>query len=189
MRETLNQISLEKHLAETHSTPPRAPIPAFREFFEKLREVYPPLLTVAQYCEIRNCCQARAYQDFKVHPGLAVKDGRATRVWRDVAMDIIGALPPWIPERDRTAEKDKPYAQSRRRTEPADGIANAVKPIPDTPVVSRPRRERPKHAKAALAPAQVAQPERPTPAAPQSHSAPRRRGRHFEKSRSAAEAS
>jgi hypothetical protein len=190
MRETHNQISLEKRLAETHSAPPRAPIPAIRKSIEKLREVLPPLLKVAQYCEIRNCCVAKAYEDFKAHPELAVKDGGATRVVRDVALDIIGSLRPWLPEKDRIIEKDKPFARSRHRTWPANGTANAVKPTPGTtPVVSRPRRERPKHAKAAQAPAPVAQPEPPTPAAPQSHSAPRRRGRHFEKSRSAAEAS
>ena len=30
-------------------------------WIESLRKIYPPLLTVAQYCQIRNCCPASAW--------------------------------------------------------------------------------------------------------------------------------
>jgi hypothetical protein len=163
---------------------------AINKLIKYIRKKYPPLLTVAQYCEIRNCCQAKAYEEFKKYRGLAVKDGRSTRVnleftidiianlpeWvpekeRDeVALDIIANLPPWVPEKERVDEKEKPYERSRRRAETVSSPSDAVKPLPapSAPAV-KPRRERRKRVTAAPAPAATARPERPAPAEPQSH--------------------
>jgi hypothetical protein len=106
-------------------------------WIESLRTIYPPLLSVAQYCQIRNCCPASAYNDFKKHPGLALKDGRNTRIVRDIAIDIIANLPPWSPECDRGAEGYRPYAKSRPRT--ATGLATAAKPSPPAAAPAKPR--------------------------------------------------
>jgi hypothetical protein len=42
---------------------------------KRLREILPPLLTLPQYCRLRSCCQAPAYNDLKNKPGIAVKVG------------------------------------------------------------------------------------------------------------------
>jgi len=78
-----------------------------RDTIEKLRATLPPLLTIAQYCHTMNRCAASAYNDFKKHPGLAVKNGGSTRVVRDVMLDeVMAHLQMWVPERDRDpAEK------------------------------------------------------------------------------------
>jgi hypothetical protein len=140
MRETLDQ---QKRLAETSSVPPDAPSvpPVASGWIESLRKIYPPLLTVSEYCRLRNRCPASAYNDFRKHPGLAVKDGRATRVVTSVALDLIGALPAWVPEQDRVAEKDRPYERSRSRTETASGSSD---PRPNrTGAAPAPHREAP----------------------------------------------
>jgi hypothetical protein len=105
-------------------------MPDIRDTIERLRETEPPLLTVARYQFLMGRCQAAACVDFKRHPNLAIKSGRRTLVVRDVALDLMGRLPAWTPERDRVDEKDKPYAQSRHRARTANGIADAVKPPP-----------------------------------------------------------
>src|SRR6516162_1123737 len=84
----------------------------------------PRLLTVAQYCQIRNCSQASAYNEFKRHFGLAIKDRRSTRVVRDVAFELLAGLPPWVPENERACEKDKPYQRSQRL---APAVSETVK--------------------------------------------------------------
>jgi hypothetical protein len=122
MRETLDQRTVS----------PGAP------FIEKLREVYPPLLTVAQYCEIRNCCPARAYQDFKTRPGLAVKDGR--RVLRDVALQLIAELPSWVPEKERAAH-NRPYERSLGRIKAGTNLSAKPLPAPSASAVKRRRRQ------------------------------------------------
>jgi len=202
MRETLNQILREKRLAETPSVPPEAPmVPAVAStggWIESLRKIYPPLLTVAQYCQIRNCCPASAYNDFKKYRGLALKDGRATRVVRDVALELLGCLALWIPEKERIDEKDRPYQRSRglapavsdteklippaavpvARTTSTSVVRTTSTSVPTSaPVVSQPRREQPKRVTATPAPAPrtceaIAPPDRPAPPEPQSH--PRR---------------
>jgi hypothetical protein len=119
--------------------------PVIRATIERLRGELPPLLTIRQYCHLRNRCQALAYRDLQQHPGLAVKDGRAVRIIRDVALDLIAGLPVWVPEKDRVAEADRPYARSRPRTGPTNGTADAAKPAPAAAsVVSKPRERRPK---------------------------------------------
>ena len=72
-----------------------------RDFIERLRETLPPLLKIKQYCHVKNCCQASAYNDLKRIPGLGVKVGRSTRIVRDVMLDDMARLPEWIPEKDR----------------------------------------------------------------------------------------
>ena len=72
-----------------------------RDFIERLRETLPPLLKIKQYCHVKNCCQASAYNDLKRIPGLGVKVGRSTRIVRDVMLDDMARLPAWIPEKDR----------------------------------------------------------------------------------------
>jgi hypothetical protein len=100
-------------------SPFRAPM---RDIIEKLRETLPPLLTIEQYCHTRNCCQAAAYNDFKKHPGLAVKDGRSTRVVRNIALDLIANLPLWVPERDRDpGEKVSAALAASRASNPHRG--------------------------------------------------------------------
>jgi hypothetical protein len=42
---------------------------------ERLREILPPLLTLEQYCRVRSCGEASAYNDLKNKPGIAVKCG------------------------------------------------------------------------------------------------------------------
>jgi hypothetical protein len=127
MRETLDQLSLEKRLAETRSIPPG--IPALREFIENLRKDLPPLLSVQEYCRVRNCCPAKAYLDFKAHRGLALKDGRSTKVVRDVALQLIAELPPWVPEKER-APQDRPYERSMGLIKGGTNLSDPAKPIP-----------------------------------------------------------
>jgi hypothetical protein len=126
MREILDQILREKPLAETPSVPPDAPIvPPIASsggWIKSLRKTYPPLLTVAQYCQIRNCCPASAYNDFKKYPRLALKDGRATKVVRDVALELLGNLPPWVPEKER-APQNRPYERSTAPSAGGNGAA------------------------------------------------------------------
>jgi hypothetical protein len=131
---------------------------AINKLIKYIRKNYPPLLTVAQYCEIKNCCQATAYNDFKKYPGLALKDGRSTRVNLEFTIDIIANLPPWVPEKETVDEKEKPYERSRRRAETVSSPSDAVKPLP-----------------APSGPAATAQPERPAGAKPRPRSGPRQR--------------
>ena len=96
-----------------------------RDFIERLRETLPPLLKIKQYCDVKNCCQASAYNDLKRIPGLGVKVGRSTRIVRDVMLDDMARLPEWIPEKDRlqnpssfVGEEINPPSQSRKQTVP-----------------------------------------------------------------------
>jgi hypothetical protein len=130
MRKILDQ----KHLAETLSVPPPMPVAAIDGWIENLRTIYPPLLTISQYCAIKNCCPAAAYIEFKRHRGLALKSGRSTRVVRDVALELLARLPPWLPEKER-------------------GSAAAA--------LAKPRRERPKRVTAAPAPTATVLARRP----------------------------
>jgi hypothetical protein len=110
-----------------------------RDTIEKLRETLPPLLTIKQYCHLRNRCQASAYGDLKRYRGLGVKDGRATRIIRDIALDIIASLPLWTPEKERGDDK-KPISA-------AIPAATVSKPHRDPPkrvsVEATPARDRP----------------------------------------------
>jgi hypothetical protein len=72
-----------------------------RKYIERLRETLPPLLKIKQYCHVRNRSQASAYNDLHRIPGLGVKDGRSTRIVRDVMLDDMARMPEWIPEKDR----------------------------------------------------------------------------------------
>ena len=92
-----------------------------RDFIERLRETLPPLLKIKQYCHVKNCCQASAYNDLKRIPGLGVKVGRSTRIVRDVMLDDMARLPEWIPEKDRlqnpsplVGEEINPPSRSRK---------------------------------------------------------------------------
>ena len=94
-----------------------------RDFIEKLRETLPPLLKLKQYCHVRNRCLASAYNDLKRVPGLGVKDGRSTRIVRDVMLDDMARMPEWIPEKDRlqpsplVGEEINPPSRSRKLAE------------------------------------------------------------------------
>lgn len=68
---------------------------------EELRKSLPALLTVKEYCDLTRRCLASAYTDFKTVPGLAWKQGRSTRVDRDVALQLIANMHPWTPENER----------------------------------------------------------------------------------------
>jgi hypothetical protein len=72
-----------------------------RTTVEKLRKILPPLLTVRQYCAVKNCCEATAYNHLRTTPGLGVKDGYSTKIVRDVMLDQMAHMPPWIPQKDR----------------------------------------------------------------------------------------
>jgi hypothetical protein len=94
-----------------------------RDFIERLRETLPPLLKLKQYCHVRNRCLASAYKDLKRIRGLGVKDGRSTRIVRDVMLDDMARLPEWIPEKDRLqnpsplGEEINPLSRSRKLAE------------------------------------------------------------------------
>jgi hypothetical protein len=95
-----------------------------RDVIERLRETLQPFLTIKQYCHVKNCCQASAYNDLKRIPGLGVKVGRSTRIVRDVMLDDIARLPKWIPEKDRrqnpsplVGEEINPPSRSRKLVE------------------------------------------------------------------------
>ena len=95
-----------------------------RDFIERLRETLPPLLKIKQYCHVKNCCQASAYNDLKRIPGLGVKVGRSTRIVRDVMLDDMARMPEWIPEKDRrqnpsplVGEEINPPSRSRKLAE------------------------------------------------------------------------
>jgi hypothetical protein len=95
-----------------------------RDFIERLRETLPPLLKIKQYCHVKNCCQASAYNDLKRIPGLGVKVGRSTRIVRDVMLDDMARLPEWIPEKDRlqnpsslVGEEINPPSRARKLAE------------------------------------------------------------------------
>jgi hypothetical protein len=92
-----------------------------RDWIEKLRETLPPLLKLKQYCHVRNRCLASAYNDLKRVPGLGVKDGRSTRIVRDIMLDDMARMPEWIPEKDRlqnpsplVVEEINPTSRSRK---------------------------------------------------------------------------
>ena len=83
---------------------------------KKLRATLPPLLTLRQYCAVRNCCEASAYRDLRAKPGLGVKVGYSTRIVRDVMLDEMARLPAWTPLKDRKKpRRDKQRAAPRRR--------------------------------------------------------------------------
>jgi hypothetical protein len=136
MRETLHQ----QRLAETRSVPPDVaivpPVASSGEWIGNLRKIYPPLLTVAQYCRLRNCCPASAYNDFKKYPGLALKDGRATKVVRDVAFELLGNLRPWVPEKER-APQNRPWERSLGRIKAGTNHSDPMKPAPGLPANSK----------------------------------------------------
>ena len=94
------------------------------DFIERLRETLPPLLKIKQYCQVKNCSQASAYNDLKRIRGLGVKVGRSTRIIRDVMLDYMARLPEWIPEKDRlqnpsplVGEEINPPSRSRNLAE------------------------------------------------------------------------
>jgi hypothetical protein len=70
----------------------------------KLKKTLPKFLTVTEYCTLRQCCPASAYNDFRRVNGLAVKIGPNTFVVRDIALDELARaqeLTPWVPQKDR----------------------------------------------------------------------------------------
>src|SRR5262249_45159929 len=94
-----------------------------RDFIERLRATLPFLLKIKQYCHIKNCCQATAYNDLKRVPGLAVKVGRSTRIVRDAMLDDMARLAQGIPKKDRfknpspfVGEEINPPSQPRKLT-------------------------------------------------------------------------
>ena len=84
-----------------------------RDTVEKLRKILPPLLTIRQYCAVKNCCEATAYNNLRAKPGLGVKVGYSTRIVRDVMLDEMARLPAWIPQKDRVP---KARAATRKRS-------------------------------------------------------------------------
>ena len=72
-----------------------------RDVTEKLRKILPPLLTIRQYCAVKNCCQATCYNHLRDRPGLGIKDGHRTKILRDVMLDQMAHMPAWIPQKDR----------------------------------------------------------------------------------------
>ena len=104
-----------------------------RDWIEKLRETLPPLLKLKQYCHVRNRCLASAYNDLKRVPGLGVKDGRSTRIVRDVMLDDMARMPEWIPEKDR-------------RQNPSPLVGEEINPPSRSRKLAESRRPRRKHA-------------------------------------------
>ena len=86
-----------------------------RDWIEKLRETLPPLLKLKQYCHVRNRCLASAYNDLKRVPGLGVKDGRSTRIVRDVMLDGPSGFPRKIAVKIRRRSSGR---RSIRRRDP-----------------------------------------------------------------------
>jgi len=144
------------------------------DWIESLRKTLPALFPPKTWAEVRGCCLATIYNDLRRCPEIAVKCRRATRVIRDRALDFMAGFKPWVPERDRAVEDDRPYARSRPRPGPVNCIADAAKPTPPAAAaVAKPRRDRQKRASAPPVPRRVAceamaPPERCAPAEPQS---------------------
>jgi hypothetical protein len=88
-----------------------------RSTIENLRKILPPFLTVRQYCAVKNCCEATAYNHLRARPGLGVKDGYSTKIVRDVMLDQMAHMPPWVPAKDRAhkAKVDTPKKSARPR--------------------------------------------------------------------------
>jgi hypothetical protein len=88
---------------------------------ERLRAELPSLMTVREYMQAKNCCEATAYNDLKRVPGLGVKlcgPAGPTRIVRDVWLDHL-ANSPWVPEKDRErGEVRKPDIGARPHRRP-----------------------------------------------------------------------
>jgi hypothetical protein len=104
---------------------------SMKDTIKKLRETLPPFLTVRQYCAVKNCCEATAYNHLRDRPGLGVKDGYSTKIVRDVMLDQMAHMPPWVPAKDRALKakvatrkgsarprRDKQTAAPRREHDP-----------------------------------------------------------------------
>jgi hypothetical protein len=91
---------------------------------ERLRAELPSLMTVREYMQAKNCCEATAYNDLKRVPGLGVKlygPTGPTRIVRDVWLDHL-ARSPWIPEKDRpkATASPRPRGRPRKSDQPAE---------------------------------------------------------------------
>jgi hypothetical protein len=78
---------------------------------DKLRESLPELLTLEEYCALRERSRASAFNDMRRVAGLAVKigpRGQHTRIKRDVALDEMAKAQtpqPWVPLKDPAPAK------------------------------------------------------------------------------------
>jgi hypothetical protein len=71
----------------------------------KLKKTLPEFLTIPQYCTLKDCCRASAYNDLRRISGLGVKLGARTFIVRDVALDEMARAEepiPWVPQEERT---------------------------------------------------------------------------------------
>jgi hypothetical protein len=89
-----------------------------RDTIKNLRETLPPLLTVRQYCEVMNRCEASAYHDLHNKPGLGVKVGGSTRIVRDFMLDEMERLPEWVPQKDRVSNAGAKVSTPNKSTRP-----------------------------------------------------------------------
>lgn len=58
---------------------------------ENLRQAYPALMTVAEYCKATGRSIPSIYSEFKRNPDLSVKQGRSRRIFRDVWLASLEA--------------------------------------------------------------------------------------------------
>jgi hypothetical protein len=76
-----------------------------RPTIAKLRKTLPEFIPVTEYCEIKGCCRATAYNDMRRISGLGVKLGARTFIVCDVALDEMARAEepiPWAPQEERT---------------------------------------------------------------------------------------
>lgn len=85
------------------------------ETIERLRSTLPPLLTLPEYCKLKSCSRASAYQDLNNIPGIAVKDGGSLRFVTDAVLDEMARLPDWTPRGPHAKASTPP---KRRRALP-----------------------------------------------------------------------
>lgn len=84
------------------------------ETIERLRKALPPLLTLPQYCKLKSCSRASAYQDLNNIPGIAVKDGGSLRFVTDAVLDEMARLPDWTPRGPHTKASTKDAITSHK---------------------------------------------------------------------------
>jgi hypothetical protein len=85
-----------------------------RPTIAKLRKTLPEFLSIIEYCNLKGCCRASAYNDLRRIAGLGVKLGPNTFIVRDVALDEMARAEepiPWVPQEKRT----RPRGTRRQR--------------------------------------------------------------------------
>jgi hypothetical protein len=97
-----------------------------RPTIAKLRKTLPQFLTIKQYCTLKDCCRASAYNDLRRIAGLGVKLGPNTFIVRDVALDEMARAEepiPWVPQEKRTSTPENP-PNPRKREDSAPCVSS-----------------------------------------------------------------